>query len=239
MLVVLQGIKMKQSLPDYRITKWLGPLVLQISKHWALVNRVLPQAHSLEVLEDVDLAAFSDLPATKDALERELRERLQDARIERAALGLAKRSLYERMKWFRQMMIAYWHRSLWFSVLPLMPDVKAGAGEFMEPMREVARMWPKVAALPPVVPSGELVAPDGYSAGDFVAELAGLESLWRALYEAEQEVAIARGALLIFYRHAAAAVAAYGHAAGSRLAPGHELLASIPRLWRKKKVVKG
>ena len=230
---------MKQGVPDRRVTKNLVSLVERISKHWALVDAVLPPSRQLVVLDDVDLEAFLELPAGKDEQLRALWRMIQRARIAFAALRIGKRSLHKRMNSFRQLMMSYWQGTPLFSALPLLPEVKAGADEFLGPMRAAMFVWEDVVASPPPVPGENGALVDGYSAADFAAELAGVEALWRAFYRAEQRVAIARGALLIFYRHAAAAVAAYGHGARSRLAPGHELLASIPRLWGKKKMVKG
>ena len=230
---------MKQYVPDYRVTKALGLLVEQISKHWRLVDAVLPQSNPLVVLDDVNLEAFFALPAGKSERLQAVWRMIQRARIAFGALRIGKRALHKRMNSFRQLMMSYWQATPLFSALPLLPEVKAGADEFLGPMRGAMLVWEDVVASPPPVPGQNGALVDGYSAADFAAELAGVESLWRAFYRAEQRVAIARGELLIFYRHAAAAVAAYGHGARSRLAPGHELLASIPRLWRKKKVGKG
>lgn len=215
---------MKPYDPDYRLRGSLRPLVKKIASHWRKVNQALPPSSPLIVLDDMNVEEFSALPGALEPLNTALREVVLELRLAAATLRAAKRSLYARMGWFRRHVLADYPHSGWRAVLPVLPAVQAGADEFLGPARKMKRLWNAVASLP-------AVTPDGYGSAEFTAELAQVEALWDEVEDAELRERIAREELLVFYRRAAAAISAYGHAARSRLMPDAPLAASIPRLW--------
>ena len=232
-------MKSKGPKADYRVVNGMQALVAQISAHWALADAVLPPEYPLVVLAGVDAAAFSALPAQAVALRTLLRERLMEHRLVSGALRQAKAALRERLAFLRSHVRGFRAGTPWERLLPILPDALAGAQVFLEPMRRAALLWGGVAALPPAAPGMLPVTPDGCDAAQFATELAAVESLWDALRECALEVRLTRSALEVFHRHAASAVAAYGHSARGRLPPGHALLDSLPRLWGKGRAAAG
>lgn len=164
-----------------------------------------------------------------------LAEAVQSQKIAYSALLAAKKALFVRMKQFRTLMVAYWQETVWFSALPVLPALRAGRDEFLSPMRFVALLWPKVAAQPPAVPGAAAVMHDGYTAADFVRDLARVVELWDAVGECDMGVKLARGKVARLYQRLAAAIMAYSHSARGRLEPGDPLIARIPRTWGRRR----
>lgn len=224
-------------MPDSRLISQLSLRGKTILKHWVLVDWVLPSSFPLIVLSSIGRVEFSAMFLQVRLLRDALADARQAQKIAYQALLNAKKALFVRMKQFRVFMVGYWQQTVWFSALPVLPAVRAGRQEFLEPMKFVALLWPKIAAQPPPVPGVVPVMHDGYSAEDFARDLAGVVELWDAVGVCNIDVKIENGRTVQCYQRMAAAIMAYGHSARGRLEPGDPLLARIPRTWGRRKTM--
>ena len=225
-MVVVTLVKMRTL--NRLLVKCLDATIARLSKHWVLVDAVLPPLHPMVVLSDTNFAKFDALLEALAELRKRLRRELVSRRLVVAELRLAKVALKKRLWWFRQMVRGMWSGSVWLYGLPTVPNVSDGENVFLDPMLAASFLWLAMGDDAPVTR-------DGYGAPEFAAEVEHVAGLWRKVRRAELSVRLARSELAVVQSLAAAAAQAYGHAARSRLHPGDPLMETIPALWPRRK----
>ena len=220
---------------DRRLIALLSDRVRKISKHWAVVDEVLPAQFPLVVLSVYERAGFLAKWASRSEVDAGLAAEVQGVKLAVGRFKLAKRKLFGRMRVFRGLMRAFWASSEFYPATPLLPGAGAGDDVFFDAAERMAIVWRWLGEVSPLPPGRMVALHDGYSGADFAVDLAALRGLADEVREARLEMRIARGRVEVFHAEMVKLVMAYGHSVRGRVGTGSPLLDWLPRTWPERR----
>jgi hypothetical protein len=225
--------RMKTAQPELVVD--LDQHFTQVLGHWGAVDRVLPAAHPLVLLQDVTREASATLVAGLSALRRAVEERETHLALARGDYEMLKADLHRRLPQFNSLLRGYYQGSRWFAARRRVPGRGQSFEHWSETARAVLTVWRAIADAPPTPGVSPLAHPgtlgDGTTVEQFAELLRAFEAAYWRIMEEEVELKIASGNLMLAQDQATALLMAYGHGVRARLGNRGTLVEMIPRLW--------
>jgi len=158
------------------------PTLNQFIPHWTSVNLVLGAGGPLVLEDGTTLAILTGYRNQLDGFRTSIPGKANDVQIASATIKLKRAVLVSRLGEFNRKVRARMGSSPYAAALPQVPSVTSGEGLILEPLNDMATLWPKINAATIPGFTGPLLLPGGYAIATYLTDLAAL----RAAYVTEQ-----------------------------------------------------
>ncbi|MEA3188461.1 MAG: hypothetical protein QOD99_2291 [Chthoniobacter sp.] len=203
----------------------------QFHSHWTLVDRVLAESGPLLVLDGIGREVLISIREELETMPTGLLEVLAEEKLATGRLRQLKARQCERMKLFNLRVRGDYPRTVWETVLRLVPNPEVSMARWLRPVRETLCLWKRLDEATGGFELGLEAAGTRYSSAGFEQDFEETEAAWEAWSDCEVETALLRVARTFLQARAVAVMKAYGHAVQGRLGDGSALVASLPQLW--------
>ena len=206
----------------------------RVFTHWEAVDRKLPAAHPLVLLEDLTRAAAQSLVADLPGLRAVVQEQETVFAIARGNYKVLKKQVHEALRLFNCFMRGYrW--TVWFGMVQRVPGRGQSYGRWSRAASRSQTLWEEmVKAGVQADPQAPLLTLGDDSTVEQFAELVRrFDAAYWAIVAAEVGLRLARGNLRLAQIKATTMLMAYGHGLRARFGDKGELIKSMPELWPK------
>ena len=197
--------------------------------HWAQVNTALaPRAVTLK-----GSYTIANLKTDRDAYAAQLTvitNADNDVQAARAQRTTRQKALKERLRQFRNAILAQLGGTEFAAQLPVIPTSAAAPSHWSKAFDDMASIWQKLETTPPAGFDSPLTLADGYTRAQFVPDLAALKATYTAEIAAEGQAKVLRQTRTTQARALRTRLVAYRKAIVGAFATGHPLLESLPGL---------
>jgi len=158
--------------------------------HWVDVNLILGTPLVLE--DGTTIAILTQYRDDLEGFRSSIQAKLNDLQIASGDVDLKKKALLARVGEFNRKVRGSIGSSPYAAALPLAPQITSAQGIFLDPLDDVASLWPKInaATIPGFTPP--LLLPSGTAVATFLTELAALKTAYATESAAEHEVDLER-----------------------------------------------
>ena len=203
--------------------------------HWVLVDEVLPPAHPLLLLENVDRESLAALLATLVRLGREEQAREVKVGRARAAYERQKRVVHEWVRDIYQWMRAFMQGTPWIALVGVVPGLGQSYRHWWTAAGHTQVLWELMEEEPPDISTGwPMEFGTDATLENYQAVVRSLEISWQKLFQAEFDLKVTRGVIAKTQHEATACLMAYGHGVRARLLKNKAMVDSIPPLWPRR-----
>jgi len=165
------------------------PTLNDFLPHWDLVNTTLGVAGPLVLRNPngptpptINRAALVTMRNDLQAKHTDITDQMNNVQIAAAALRIMKAGLHLRGVQFNEAVRSALAGTAFEAALPLMPQPQDGQEVFIEPMDDVATLWPKINAAVGIPGfTAPLLLLGGYAVADFLTDLAALKTQYETM----------------------------------------------------------
>ena len=229
---------MKTAQPE--LVVGLDEKLTRVLTHWKAVDRGLPAAHPLVLLESTTREASQKLATGLPALREVVEEREMDLAVARGNYGALKADMHRVLRLFNSWMRGCFQGTSWFPLVRRVPGRGQSYGHWSGAATNALNLWQRIVKAPPDPEVDPLARPltlgDGTTVKEFAKLVRAFDVAYGAIGDAEVDLKIARGDLWLAQDEATALLMAYGHGLRARFGDHAELIRSMPVLWPKNSV---
>ena len=224
---------MKTSQPE--LVVGLNEKLTRVRAHWKTVDRKLPAAHPLVLLESMTREASQKLAAGLPALREVVEEREMDLAVARGNYEVLKADVHRVLRLFNSWMRGCFQGTSWFPLVRRVPGRGQSYEHWSGAATNALNLWQRIVKAPPDAEVDPRTRPltlgDGTTVKQFAALVRAFDAAYGAIGDAEVDLKIARGNLRLAQAEATALLMAYGHGLRARFGDKGELIRSMPELW--------
>ena len=196
--------------------------------HWVDVNLALGAGGPL-VLEDLTtIAILTGYRDQLDGFRGSIQGKLNDVQIAAGDVFARKTALLARIGEFNRKVRGTIGKSPFAAALGDVPSITSGEGVFLDPLDDMANLWPKINAATIPGFTGPLLLPGNYAVAAFLAELLALKTAYATQSTAEHEVTLERRLRDFIQDKARPALVLYRKAVAGAFAENDPLVLSLP-----------
>ena len=196
--------------------------------HWIDVNLILAAGGPLVLEDGTTISIMTGYRDLLDAFRLSLQGRLNDLQIAAADVLLKKTGLLARIGEFNRKVRGSIGKSPFAAALPDVPVITSAQGIFLDPLDDMAMLWPKINAATIPGFTGPLFLPGAYAVATFLTELTGLKFAYATGSTAEHEVDLERKLRNAVQDKALAAMVLYRRAVAGAFPENDPLVLSLP-----------
>ena len=226
---------MKTAQPE--LVVGLNEKLTRVLAHWKTVDRKLPVAHPLVLLESMTREASQKLAAGLSALREVVEEGEMDLAVARGNYEVLKADMHRVLRLFNSWMRGCFQGTSWFPLLRRVPGRGQSYEHWSGAATNALNLWQRIVKAPPDPEVDPLARPlmlgDGTTVTQFAKLVRAFDAAYEAIGDAEVDLKIGRGDLRLAQAEATALLMAYGHGLRARFGDKGELIRSLPELWPK------
>jgi len=196
--------------------------------HWVDVNLALGAAGPLVLEDGTTIAMLTGYRDQLDGFRASIQGKLNDVQIAGGDVLAKKTALLARIGEFNRKVRGTISKSPYAAALPDVPSITSAEGIFLDPLDDMANLWPKInaATIPGFTPP--LLLPGGYAVATFLTDLPALKTAYATESAAEHEVTLERKLRDFIQDKAKAAMVLYRKAVAGAFAENDPLVLSLP-----------
>lgn len=226
---------MKTAQPE--LVVGLDGKLTRVLKHWEAVNRALPVAHPLVLLQGSTREASGRLAAGLPALREVVEEGEMDLAVARGNYEVLKADVHRVLRLFNSWMRGCFQGTSWFPLVRRVPGRGQSYEHWSGAAANALNLWQRIVKAPPDPEVDPLARPlmlgDGTTVTQFAKLVRAFDAAYEAIGDAEVDLKVARGNLGLAQDEATALLMAFGHGLRARFGDKGELIRSMPQLWPK------
>lgn len=226
---------MKTAQPE--LVVGLNEKLTRVLAHWKTVDRKLPAAHPLVLLESMTREASQKLAAGLSALREVVEEGEIDLAVARGNYEVLKADVHRVLRLFNSWMRGCFQGTSWFPLVQRVPGRGQSYEHWSGAATNALNLWQRIVKAPPDPDVNPLARPlmlgDGTTVTQFAKLVRAFDAAYEAIGDAEVDLKIGRGDLRLAQAEATALLMAYGHGLRARFGDEGELIRSMPELWPK------
>ena len=167
--------------------------------HWIDVNLVLGAGGPLVLEDGTTIAILTGYRDDLEAFRSSIQSKLNDLQIAGGDVDLKKLALHNRIGEFNRKVRGSIGSSPYAAALPDVPVITSAQGIFLDPLDDMASLWPKINAATIPGFTGPLLLPGGYAVATFLTDLAALKTAYATESTArhEDDLTLAQPFLLV------------------------------------------
>ena len=154
--------------------------------HWVDVNSALGTDLVLE--DGTTITVMTGYRNDLDGFRASMKDKINDSQIAVGFVTNRKTALVSRLAEFNRKVRGSIGSSPYAAALPLVPSITSGEGLILDPLDDMASLWPKINAATIAGFTGPLVLPGGYALAAYLADLALLRTSYIDAGKATHEV---------------------------------------------------
>ena len=211
---------------DWKLTR--------VFTHWEAVDRQLPVAHPLVLLEDLTREIAQSMMADLPGLRAVVQEQETVFALARGNYKVLKKQVHEALRLFNCFMRGYrW--TVWFGMAQRVPGRGQSYGRWSRAASRSQTLWEEMvkAGVQADAQAPPLTLGDDTTVEQFAELVRRFDAAYWAIVAAEVGLKLARGNLRLAQIKATTMLMAYGHGLRARFGDKGELIKSMPELWPK------
>lgn len=196
--------------------------------HYVDVNLALGAGGPLVLEDGTTIAIMTGYRDQLDAFRLSIQGKLNDLQIAGADVLARKTALLARLGEFNRKVRGSIGRSPFAAALPDVPSISSAQGPFMDPLDDMAMLWPKINAATIPGFTGPLLLPGGYAVATYLPERLGLVGAYATESTTAHEIDLERKLRNAVQDKAYPAMVLYRKAVAGTFPENDPLVLSLP-----------